>query len=146
MRTAKTLIRLGGCPGWSESSLGAHAILLVLSWGGSNSSMTIIILNTCTDRSGQTLTVFFYLFGFYGMSRLFHSFWANDPWEKPPDPAEAELDLSHMWPKTGSNPHHRDDKQFRVVKISVFNHSAMGAARSDCAWRSNLIRVFAMSA
>ena len=32
MRTAKTLIRLGGCPGWSESSLGAHAMLLVLSW------------------------------------------------------------------------------------------------------------------
>ena len=30
------LIRLGGCPGWSESSLGAHAVLLVLSWGGSN--------------------------------------------------------------------------------------------------------------
>ena len=24
MRTAKTLIRLGACPGWSESSLGAH--------------------------------------------------------------------------------------------------------------------------
>ena len=24
-RTAKTLIRLGGCPGWSESSLGAHS-------------------------------------------------------------------------------------------------------------------------
>ena len=35
MRTAKTLIRLGGCPGWSESSLGAHAILLVLSRCGS---------------------------------------------------------------------------------------------------------------
>ena len=34
MRTAKTLIRLGGCPGWSESSLGAHATLLVLSRGG----------------------------------------------------------------------------------------------------------------
>ena len=34
-RTAKTLIRLGGCPGWSESSLGAQAILLVLSWRGS---------------------------------------------------------------------------------------------------------------
>ena len=29
MRTAKTLIRLGGCRGWSESSLGAHVILLV---------------------------------------------------------------------------------------------------------------------
>ena len=41
MWTVKTLIRLGGypgwseCPGWSESLLGAHAILLVLSWGGS---------------------------------------------------------------------------------------------------------------
>ena len=33
--TVKTLIRLGGCPGWSESSLGAHVILLVLSCGGS---------------------------------------------------------------------------------------------------------------
>ena len=32
---AKTLMRLGGCPGRPESSLGAHAILLVLSWGGS---------------------------------------------------------------------------------------------------------------
>ena len=31
MRTVKTLIRLGGCPGWSESSLGTHATLLVLS-------------------------------------------------------------------------------------------------------------------
>ena len=28
--------RLGGCPGWSESSLGAHVILLVLLCGGSN--------------------------------------------------------------------------------------------------------------
>ena len=29
------LIRPGGCTGWSDSSLGAHAILLVLSWGRS---------------------------------------------------------------------------------------------------------------
>ena len=35
MRTAKTLIRLGGCPGWSESSLGAQVILLILSFAGS---------------------------------------------------------------------------------------------------------------
>ena len=32
---SETLIRLGGCPGWSESSLGTKVILLVLSWGGS---------------------------------------------------------------------------------------------------------------
>ena len=35
MRTAKTLITLGGCPGLSESSLSAHVILLVLSGTGS---------------------------------------------------------------------------------------------------------------
>ena len=35
MRTAKTLIRLGGCPCWPESSLGAQVILLILSCGGS---------------------------------------------------------------------------------------------------------------
>ena len=39
MQTAKTLIRLGGCPGWSESSLGTQFILLVLSWGGSLGSL-----------------------------------------------------------------------------------------------------------
>ena len=55
-RTAKTLIRLGGCPGWSQSLLGAHAILLVLlaillvlSWGGSN-----IIFLTCGSSKTQT--------------------------------------------------------------------------------------------
>ena len=35
MRTAKILIRLSGCPGRFESSLCAHAILLVLSCAGS---------------------------------------------------------------------------------------------------------------
>ena len=38
MRTVKTLIRMGGCPGWSKSSLGTQTILLVLSWGGSTVS------------------------------------------------------------------------------------------------------------
>ena len=33
---SETLIRLGGCQGWSESSLGGHAILLVLSCAGAN--------------------------------------------------------------------------------------------------------------
>ena len=38
----KTLIRLSGCPGGSESSLGAQVILLVLSCGGSFYSLTLI--------------------------------------------------------------------------------------------------------
>ena len=33
MRTANTLIRLGGCPGSSESSLGVQVILSVLCGG-----------------------------------------------------------------------------------------------------------------
>ena len=39
---AKTLIRLGECPGWSESLLGADAILLALSWDGSFSTPFIL--------------------------------------------------------------------------------------------------------
>ena len=36
LSAVKTLISLGGCPGWSESSLGAHVSLLVLSCVSSN--------------------------------------------------------------------------------------------------------------
>ena len=35
LSTERRLIRLGGCLGWSESSLGAHVSLLVLPCGGS---------------------------------------------------------------------------------------------------------------
>ena len=41
------LIRLGGYPGWSESSLGAHAILLVLSWGDTDLNNAILTY-TCS--------------------------------------------------------------------------------------------------
>ena len=41
MRTAKT--DQTGCPGWSESLLGAHAILLVLSGGGSNYKVLLFV-------------------------------------------------------------------------------------------------------
>ena len=40
MRTAKILSRLGGCPGWSESSLGAHSLCWFLSCRGSHASLT----------------------------------------------------------------------------------------------------------
>ena len=52
-RTGKTLIRLGGCPGWSESSLGAQTILFVLSRGGSNTSQKSLMRNH--GRFGSTL-------------------------------------------------------------------------------------------
>ena len=44
-RTPNTLIRLGGCPGWSESSLGAKILSLVLSWGGSYTLDVHLLLN-----------------------------------------------------------------------------------------------------
>ena len=53
MRTAKTLIRLGGCPGCSESSLGVHAILLVLSCRGSHSENTQIIASQLFPASEE---------------------------------------------------------------------------------------------
>ena len=42
MRTAKSLIRLGGSPGSPESSLGAHDILLVLSFADSFISAALV--------------------------------------------------------------------------------------------------------
>ena len=44
LSTPRRLIRLGGCPGWSESSLGAQIILLVLSCGGSIVSVVFAVL------------------------------------------------------------------------------------------------------
>ena len=45
MRTAKTLIRLGRCPGWSQSLLGAQVILLVLLCGSSSTIFLIWMKN-----------------------------------------------------------------------------------------------------
>ena len=66
-RTAKTLIRLGGCPGWSASSLGAHVILLVLSCGGLDVKRShyrvlhtyykerdLTKIHACTEKSEQS--------------------------------------------------------------------------------------------
>ena len=55
MRTAKTLIRLGGCPGWSESLLGAQVITLVLSCSGSNNNK---IVNPYPYNVSRILTKF----------------------------------------------------------------------------------------
>ena len=63
MRTAKTLIRLGGCPGWSESSLGAQVSLLVLSRGGSFLSWVAV------NKVGSTLSKLI----FYEKHQVFRS-------------------------------------------------------------------------
>ena len=57
MRTAKTLIRLGGCPGWSESSLGA-VILLVLSCRGSYLVCVSLLTKDHTFRTYWQVTSF----------------------------------------------------------------------------------------
>ena len=54
-RTLKNLIRLGGCPGWSESSLGAQVTLFVLSCCGTNIfsmyfQVAVIELLNCVAR------------------------------------------------------------------------------------------------
>ena len=47
LRVQQRLIRLGGCPGWSELSLGAQVILLVLSCCGTNYSLDGIDCEDC---------------------------------------------------------------------------------------------------
>ena len=63
----------------------------------------------------------------------------GDPREKPPDHPHAELGLSHMWPKRGSNPQRWDDERFRALKISDLNHLATGAALAKCVFRNIII-------
>ena len=77
MRTAKSLIRLGGCPGWSESSLGTQIVLLFLSRGGSyrlyNRMQTNISFVTmcnsvvgedvqCTNKQREGVFIYFFFF------------------------------------------------------------------------------------
>ena len=61
MRTAKTLIRLGGCPGWSESSsAGCTVILFVLSCRGSNrftASVVVKFLKFWTSEKIAVITL-----------------------------------------------------------------------------------------
>ena len=58
-RTAKTLIRLSGCPGWSESSQGAHPlcwfVLSWLKWSCSNVRLNTVIYQFRTDQTGWVL-------------------------------------------------------------------------------------------
>ena len=63
MLTAKSMIRLGGCPGSSESLLGAQVILLVLSWGGSND-----ILEICNNFWGHKANIDGILLPFFSLS------------------------------------------------------------------------------
>ena len=55
--TAKTRISLGVCQSWSESSLGTHAILLVLSWGGSSQCSPFSQKTILLERQMKYLTI-----------------------------------------------------------------------------------------
>ena len=76
MRTVKTLIRLGRCPGWSESSLGTHAIL---SGGGSYHLRAYHSDPVVLDRHGWTNSVDPHQIAPEGAvwsgSALFHAVW-----------------------------------------------------------------------
>ena len=53
MRTAKTLIRLGGCPGWSESSMGAHSFCWFCNVAAQVQEIKSVI-KTLTSRTGHS--------------------------------------------------------------------------------------------
>ena len=77
------LIKLGGCPGWCESSTGAYAILLVLSWGGSfgcNYASLAYISNIQKDKIAvftHPCTRCNFLFGLFCFE---NTFWISQSW------------------------------------------------------------------
>ena len=71
----RRLIRLGGFPGWSKSSLGAQIILLVLSWSGSfyvgHQSYQIDHISCSKNKSNiQTVPAVCSFFGWYCLPNL----------------------------------------------------------------------------
>ena len=54
----RRLIRLGGCPGWAESSLGA-VILLVLLWGCSYSLSKVPDKHVCNNMQMHKVCIFY---------------------------------------------------------------------------------------
>ena len=101
---SKAGIRLDGCAGWSESSLCAQVILLVLSCCSLYSFNVVKLCNICCNHkiiSSLCIiwTYFWFLFcWFYGPSRLFQSFELSQALgeAKTGDHPQAELGLSHM--------------------------------------------------
>ena len=108
----------GGCSGWSNSSKVAQVIFF--------------------------FPFFFFYLDFTARQDYFthfelKQFQVGQKREVPekkqqPDHPQSELGVSHIWPELGSNPQLWDDKRFRVVKISGFNHSATGAALMSFCW------------
>ena len=130
---------------WYHELLGklsTHFLSLTMA----SSEVTEFLLETTEhsgyrQRSGTGVKWFCFivLFGFYGTSRLFHSFLnrvsrkvgrkRRDLRDTPLDHLPADLGLSHMWPDLGLNPQRLDDERLRVLNISVLNHSATGVVR-----------------
>ena len=82
-RTAKTLIRLGGFPGWSESSLGAKAILLVLSCCGSFKPFTTSgLFRPCNLDDSICLLrgVWFISYIATHLFQIVYRFWSDAGW------------------------------------------------------------------
>ena len=83
MRTAKTRISLGSCPGWSESSLGTHIILLILSCCGSD----VHAIDQTWDFKLIFVRGFYWHFTTWCTSVFWwyligHSIWKNTPVQK----------------------------------------------------------------
>ena len=103
-RTAKTLIRLGGCPGWSESSLGAHSFCWLCHVAAHMSLISSIISNTSLEAfTGFRSWHWGLYFGFksftprqdyfthFEPSQLLSLAKTGDLREKTPDHPQAEL-------------------------------------------------------
>ena len=80
--------------------------------------------------------IFLFWFGFYGPSRLFHSFWTESIGR---GDENGRSSRKTTWPPASrtwlvsldSKPQQWDDERFRALKMSILNHSAMGATSQN---------------
>ena len=139
------LIKLRRCAGWSAHLLFAYGInrfshdvaqiihMGIRVKGKKNTHHDVLWVNHFALHFFYIFCFFiciFFLFGFYGLSRLFHSFdfepsqslggaKMGDLRENPHDHPQTELGSSHRWPELGSNPQWWDDERFKALKINV---------------------------
>ena len=129
MRTAKTLIRLGGCPGYSESSMGTQVILLFLSCSGSVVYSTRILWMHAIHfllLNARPCYLFFY------MSR---SMTKPTKWHEHPAKTRISLGIHPVWSEPSLC-------TLRIVKDPRFLH-ADSEDSDQTGWMPRLIWVFA---
>ena len=113
---------LGGCPGWSKSSLGAQAILLVLSCSCSYQDF----LGALHWHLATTVVISNLKSGSFRNTQLICDLKTTNRYWK------MNLELSKQNKQTSSGTEHKIDQLSPVKRICVFEHSVMTNFKCAC--------------